>query len=162
MRDTTPPVLTLPGNITVNATSPSGAIVVYTASATDLVSGAVTVACSPASGSTFPIGITPVSCSAKDSSDNLVTSGFSVGVLGAAQITADLLAQVTIDNFQQASNLLQNVLNSISSGNTGAACNQLGAFINQVQAQSGKKLTTAEATALIGFAASAKTALGCP
>ncbi|HEY6213628.1 MAG TPA: kelch repeat-containing protein, partial [Vicinamibacterales bacterium] len=47
--DTTPPVLTLPGNITVDATSPAGAVVTYSASATDAVSGTVAVSCSPAS-----------------------------------------------------------------------------------------------------------------
>lgn len=45
--------------------------------------------------------------------------------------------------------------------NTGAACNQLRAFENQVRAQSGKKLTTAQADDLLTRAAALRTTLGC-
>jgi hypothetical protein len=61
-----------PANITTNATSPSGAVVTYTAPpATDEAgqSPAPTVGCVPASGSTFPIGTTTVKCTATDSND---------------------------------------------------------------------------------------------
>lgn len=54
--DTIPPALTLPADLSVPATSLAGAVVTYTASALDLVDGAVTPSCAPASGSTFPIG----------------------------------------------------------------------------------------------------------
>ncbi|HEV8637383.1 MAG TPA: fibronectin type III domain-containing protein, partial [Chloroflexota bacterium] len=49
--DRTPPVLTLPANITATATGPTGAVVTYTATANDAVSGPVTPTCTPASGS---------------------------------------------------------------------------------------------------------------
>ena len=65
-RDTTPPVLSLPSDITAEATSPNGAAVTYTVSATDDVDGAVTPTCTPASGSTFGLGLTTVTCSATD------------------------------------------------------------------------------------------------
>lgn len=48
--DTTPPVLTLPANITTNAVSPSGAPVSYIATATDLVDGPRPVSCAPPLG----------------------------------------------------------------------------------------------------------------
>ena len=54
------PVLHLPDNITVEATSAAGAVVSYTATA----DGADTFSCSPASGSTFALGTTTVNCSA--------------------------------------------------------------------------------------------------
>jgi hypothetical protein len=54
------PVLTVPDNINVEATSPNGAVVTFTATATD----GATVTCTPPSGSTFPIGTTTVSCTA--------------------------------------------------------------------------------------------------
>ena len=44
---------------------------------------------------------------------------------------------------------------------TTAACGQLKALINQAQAQSGKKLTVGQATAIITAAQPIRTALGC-
>jgi hypothetical protein len=87
---------------------------------------------------------------------------FLVTILSPAQITSNLISEVAILNFQQGSNLLQNVLSSLSRGNTGAACNKLGAFINQVQAQTGKQLTAVQANQLIYSATDARSALGCP
>jgi len=43
--DTTPPVLTLPSDITTQATDTQGTTVFYSASATDNVDGPVTVTC---------------------------------------------------------------------------------------------------------------------
>ena len=77
--DATAPVLTLPAPITAEATGPTGALVTYAASALDAVSGAVTPSCSPASGSTFPLGTTTVSCSATDGT-NQTTGSFAVTV----------------------------------------------------------------------------------
>lgn len=75
-----PPVLTLPANITDEATGPSGAMVSYTASATDLVDGVRPVTCAPPSGSTFPIGTTTVNCSASDTHGNTASGSFTVMV----------------------------------------------------------------------------------
>src|SRR5262249_31093717 len=63
----TPPVLHLPANITAEATSPGGAVVSYTATATDAVDTNVVVTCAPASGSLFALGLTTVNCSATNS-----------------------------------------------------------------------------------------------
>jgi hypothetical protein len=78
--DTTQPTLSLPGNMTVNASSSSGAVVTFTATATDAVSGAVAVLCTPPSGSTFAIQQTTVNCSATDSSNNGSSGTFTVTV----------------------------------------------------------------------------------
>ncbi|HLE91865.1 MAG TPA: HYR domain-containing protein, partial [Anaerolineales bacterium] len=78
--DTTAPTLTLPGNITTNATGPSGAVVTYSASATDIVDGSLLVSCNPASGSTFALGSTSVNCSATDSHGNSTNGSFIVNV----------------------------------------------------------------------------------
>src|SRR5262245_12688313 len=61
--DAAPPVLSLPGPITAEATGPGGAVVTYTATATDANPTNPVVTCVPASGSTFAIGLTTVSCS---------------------------------------------------------------------------------------------------
>jgi hypothetical protein len=76
--DTTPPTLTLPGDQNVAATDSSGATVTYSASASDIVDGAITPICSPASGTTFAIGTTPVSCTATDANLNSASGGFNV------------------------------------------------------------------------------------
>jgi hypothetical protein len=79
--DTTPPSLSLPAEpIDEAATNRSGASVDYTATATDLVDGAITPDCRPFSGSTFSIGTTEVVCTARDSSGNLATGTFTVTV----------------------------------------------------------------------------------
>jgi hypothetical protein len=63
------PVLTLPADITAEATSPAGAAVSYTVTATDNA----TIVCTPASGSTFALGTTTVDCTATASTGS--TSG---------------------------------------------------------------------------------------
>ncbi len=78
--DTTPPTLTLPAAITAEATSPSGAAVTFTATATDLVDGTVTVHCTPASGSTFALGTATVQCTATDLHNNTASGSFTVTV----------------------------------------------------------------------------------
>ena len=78
--DGSAPVLSLPANITTQATGPSGAIVSYVAGVTDHLDGSVTVNCSPASGSTFSMGTTVVSCSSTDAAGNTALGGFQVTV----------------------------------------------------------------------------------
>jgi hypothetical protein len=78
--DHTPPSLQLPGAINVQATSNDGAVVSWTATATDVVDGSVAVSCAPASGTLFPIGTTTVICTATDSRNNSAGGGFVVNV----------------------------------------------------------------------------------
>jgi hypothetical protein len=78
--DTAAPRLTLPGNITEEATGPSGAVVNYTASASDVVDGPVSPNCSPTSGSTFGLGTTTVNCSPSDSRGNTGSGSFTITV----------------------------------------------------------------------------------
>jgi HYR domain len=80
VRDTTPPTLSLPANITKEATGAAGAVVTYTATASDIVDGNVAVQCSPASGSTFALGTTTVNCSATDARNNSSSGSFTVTV----------------------------------------------------------------------------------
>jgi X-Pro dipeptidyl-peptidase len=80
VHDTTAPKLTLPAPVGVAATGPTGAAVTYSASATDAVDAAPAVTCSAASGSTFALGTTTVSCSAKDAAGNTATGSFAVTV----------------------------------------------------------------------------------
>ncbi len=96
VRDTTAPVLTLPGNLVAEATSAAGAAVGFTATALDLVSGSVAVDCTPASGSTFPLGVaTIVNCGATDAAGNAVSGSFSVTVRDTTGPTIAPHADVT-------------------------------------------------------------------
>ena len=80
--DTTPPTLSLPGNMTVDATGPSGALVTFTATATDTNPLSPVVTCSPVSGSTFPLdATTTVSCSATDTAGNTANGSFTIKVV---------------------------------------------------------------------------------
>ena len=96
--DTTGPVLTVPQDIVVQATSEDGAEVTYTVTVQDNVDGMatleddgstltqdsvggdITISCDPASGSTFPIDDTTVECSATDAAGNTGTESFTVTV----------------------------------------------------------------------------------
>ena len=88
--DTTPPTLQLPGTITVNATSPQGAYVSYTVTATDPdnPSSQLSISCSPPSGTQFAIGSTTVNCTASDPSGNSTTGSFSIVVQPTLSVNA--------------------------------------------------------------------------
>ena len=79
--DKTAPHLTVPANLTATATSAAGAAVTYAAAtATDNLDTAPVVSCDRASGSTFPVGVTSVQCTATDQAGNSSTGSFSVSV----------------------------------------------------------------------------------
>ena len=82
VQDTTAPVIVgVPTNQTLEATGPSGAAPTWTSpTASDLVDGALAVSCSPASGSTFGVGVVNVRCSATDAHQNEASQSFSVTV----------------------------------------------------------------------------------
>ena len=79
VRDTTPPTINVPGTITAKGTSPNGAVVTHTVTASD-PDDTATISCSPASGSVFPIGWTTVSCTATDTAGNSSSASFLVVV----------------------------------------------------------------------------------
>ena len=84
--DTTPPVISVPDDMEVPATSASGAVVNFSVSANDLVDGVVTVTPDHASGSIFPIGPTAVRVTAQDSTGNRTSRTFTVTVTGHPKI----------------------------------------------------------------------------
>ncbi len=78
--DTTGPVITTPGDLTVAASTFTGANVTFEVSAVDTVSGNAVATASPASGSLFPIGATLVTVTASDAAGNPSTANFTVTV----------------------------------------------------------------------------------
>ena len=92
----------VPADITTNATSPSGAVVTYAQPfAIDEAgdSPAATVSCAPASGSTFAIGTTMVTCTATDTDDlnSPMMQSFKVTVLDTDLAIAGVPANITTD-----------------------------------------------------------------
>ena len=89
--DTTLPVIAFHSDITVEATGPNGVAVNYTApTANDIVDGVIeNVSCTPASGETFPLGNTTVTCQATDQHQNTGSSSFVVHVVDT---TAPIIA----------------------------------------------------------------------
>ncbi len=160
IRDTTAPTVTVPADITVDATSPSGAVVTYSASASDAV-GVVTFNCIPASGSTFSAGTTTVDCTATDAAGNHTTKSFHVTVRSAAQMLDTLLSQVIgVGPGKSLESKVRGTIQKLTAGNTTSACSALDDFINEVKAQAGKKITQSLADALIAAAKNIQAALG--
>ena len=95
--DTGAPTLTLPANITEEATSASGALVSYNSSASDTVDGVLPSGCAPASGSTFALGITPVNCSVTDTANNTATGSFTVTVEDTTAPTVTVSADIVME-----------------------------------------------------------------
>jgi hypothetical protein len=80
-KDRTPPAIVCPADITVAATGPAGAVVSFSASATDNTDPSPTITYSHAPGSTFPITTTTVTVTATDWKGNSSTCTFNVTVV---------------------------------------------------------------------------------
>ncbi len=79
--DNEAPVVTCPADIiTGNDPGQCSAVVTYSTTSSDNCPGAVTVVCTPPSGSTFPVGTTTVNCTATDAAGNSATCSFLVTV----------------------------------------------------------------------------------
>jgi hypothetical protein len=79
--DTRPPAITVPAPKQLTTRLRSGTVVTYSASASDVVDGPVAVTCAPASGTTFPVGATTVTCTAADVRGNATSATFGVTVV---------------------------------------------------------------------------------
>jgi hypothetical protein len=74
------PALSLPSDLTAEATGPDGAVVNFAGSARDDVDGDVPVTFSPAPGGVFPLGATTVTATATDADGNTSSGTFTVTV----------------------------------------------------------------------------------
>jgi uncharacterized repeat protein (TIGR01451 family) len=85
--------ITCPANQTALATSAAGAVVTYPRPlVSNTCGGPVTVTSEPASGSTFPVGITPVTCTVTDIFGNSSSCSFTVTVQPAADLALSISA----------------------------------------------------------------------
>jgi dipeptidyl aminopeptidase/acylaminoacyl peptidase len=168
--DTVAPTLSLPGTLTVNATSQAGAVVTYAASATDDSDPSPVVSCAPAGGSVFAIGETTVICTATDRSGNSSSASFTVKVKGAKEQLGDLIQKVVSASSlsPSAKTLLIGKLNQLLASfdpsnptQRQTVCLALQAFKAAVQLQAGKTITQARAAEWIADATRIRAVLGC-
>jgi hypothetical protein len=96
--------------MTAYSLSPAGTVVNFSATATDISPANPTVTCAPASGSTFPLGTTPVNCSATDEAGNTANGSFSVTVIQYTELSATFTSLGAYDGY---------VLEPSESANTG-------------------------------------------
>jgi hypothetical protein len=154
--DEIPPTFTsVPADMTVDATGPADTVVRYALpTATDNAPGPIAIACTPESGSAFVVGTTTVTCTATDVSGNTATATFNVTV----QNTFDSLCRVTklaVAKQGIAHSLcvkLEGAAASAARGDVSAMNGKLNAYVNELEAQSGKALTAQQASDLEGLA----------
>jgi len=151
----------VPADITVNATSPTGTVVTYAPPTAVDEENPPPVICTPSPGSSFPIGVTTVTCFAFDRDDtpSLVSTNFQVTVLSAAQQLGNLANAVV--GVGSGNSLAANVAAIQNAPNANAQCNDIKLFENEVNAQAGKKLTSTQASALLTAAQNLYGTFGC-
>ena len=96
--DTLGPVVTCPPAMMVEGQGPGGSAVTFVATAADACEGARPVVCAPASGSTFPVGATIVTCSATDSAGHTGSCAFTVTVVDTTPPTIVCPADITAES----------------------------------------------------------------
>ena len=167
VRDTTRPTLTLPTNLILPATSPTGALGTFTATASDIVDVSDPVTCLPASGSIFAIGTTTVSCNTSDRAGNSVSGSFTVHVDGVIDQISQLIALVRSFHLNTSAenalvSKLEDARTHVAAGRTSSACSTMQAFINAVNDKlKSKSITSAQATQMLTAANRIRAVLGC-
>ena len=78
--DNTPPALVCPVSVNVMCTNANGAVATFATSATDNCGSVGTITCTPASGSTFPLGTRLDTCTVNDGRGNSASCSFNVTV----------------------------------------------------------------------------------
>jgi hypothetical protein len=165
--DTTAPTLNLPLTIVLQATSPQGAVVNYSVSASDFVDANPAVNCSTPSGTTLPVGAWFISCGAVDASGNASDiENFTVVVKGASAQLEDLLGFIVGQDLPHGTKTslrvkVEAARVAVTFGATDFACDSLQSLINESTALTGKKLTIAQADRIITDATRIQHVLGC-
>jgi hypothetical protein len=143
-----------------NATTPSGANVTFSTSATDNV-GVTSLSCEPASGSLFPVGHTTVTCTASDAAGNTAHESFTVSVIGAHEQLFNLLQYVIGLNLANGTaQPLINQLRAAYSQDPYGACTKLSDFVSMVQKKSGN-IPNDEKAVMISESSRIMDATGC-
>ncbi|HJQ53373.1 MAG TPA: HYR domain-containing protein, partial [Gemmatimonadaceae bacterium] len=154
------PSLIVPADFSANATSPAGAIVTYALSAADNVA-VTSVSCDRASGSLFPIGYTPIECTASDAAGNRVSKHFGVRVLDAnAQIQSLIEYVSSLELKPGAPTALINQLLVALRSPSQQACRKMDDFLRIAAAQD-QRIPPVSWRYMIGEAQRIQSVLGC-
>jgi HYR domain len=164
VRDVEAPSLTVPLNITVDATGPNGAVVNYQLNATDNVAVTSTT-CTTVSGATFPIGASSVTCTAADAAGNKSTPGtFEVIVRDAPTEEQNLIKYILgLGMSSGTTNPLVNQLQAAfdsSVGDNHVACVKMNDFVGMV-GKKGREILDGPASYITGQAIQIMTVLKC-
>jgi HYR domain len=95
--DVTPPVISTFGSLTFEATSSSGAVIAYSATAIDETDGPVPASCAPANSAVLNLGTHGITCSASDAAGNVGELDFDVSVVDTTSPVISLPADVTAE-----------------------------------------------------------------
>jgi hypothetical protein len=160
-----PTITTCPPNQSVNATSPTGAVVNYPAAIATDNCATPTLSYSQAAGTLFPVGDTIVTVTATDAVGNQATCTFNVHVKGATEQLSDLIAYVTAMALDSGTKVslqakLSAAQSALAAGNPQGALTALQDFINATLAVKGKKLTATQANRLISDATRIRAVIG--
>jgi hypothetical protein len=138
VEDREAPELDNPGNLSVNATSPSGAVVKFTLHPWDNV-GVTSLVCTPASNTTFGIANNqPVTCSAADAAGNATQISFLVSVIDAPTQTMNLIQYIiSLQLGNGTTNPLVNQLQQAFDG-TEPSCKKMDDFLHLLDVKGGE------------------------
>ena len=135
--------------------------------------GVATWSCSPASGQTFPVGTTTVTCSGSDAAGNATNGSFDVTVTPlppgptAAEQVDDLRDAVASMSMPRSVRIalnaaLDRIGRAVAADRPDSACRGLVAFVTTVNvASSLRRLSHADADALRSSARTLRGTIGC-
>lgn len=156
--DKTSPIITVSG-VTDGATYALGLVPKVSYTATDATSGVATSSDSLTGGDSYGMGTFTYTVTATDNAGNVATQSATYTVIATMEGLIELINQFLnsgdIDNSGIANSLISKVSNALdakNSGNEQASDNIMQAFINQVEAQSGKHISTYAVAILINAA----------
>jgi hypothetical protein len=166
--DHTRPTISCPSDVSAAATSSEGATVHYDVPIATDNCAVQTNFCLPASGSTFPVGSTTVTCTATDDAGNSTNCTFDVTVKGPVELVFDLVTSIgdlpiNPKLTKTLSHRVVKIGQKIVAGKNPNACKQLTNFIKKTASLHRKnKLTDDQANALINDSANIRQVLDCP
>ncbi len=103
VKDASPPSFKVPNSILRQADNLRGTKITYDANASDTVDGSAVTTCDPPSGTTFPLGLNQVKCTATDKSGNTAETSFSViiGQTPSEEIASNAISMLSQNETNQ-------------------------------------------------------------
>ncbi len=161
VEDREAPLLESPGDFSVNATSPSGARVIFALHPWDNVA-VTSLVCAPASYDQFPIGSNqPVHCSASDAAGNSTSIDFLVSVIDAPTQTRNLI-QYIID-LHLGDGVTNPLVNQLVAAfdDSSNSCKKMQDFLNLLSLKGGE-IPEANMNYILGEATRIMNVMACP